>query len=326
MDGLEDQAEASLQGVLEQLCTQETVEIKHSSRDTVVFRITEVLKNHHLRNPEEPIVAKSLVFRSGISVAGLHMLQQALRSYDALEALEFVSLRSIQELKGALQCCHEASLRHLSLKRYNATVTSGARNDRKEIVQTIQEYIFGEPNFDDGTPSVSRFPKGIPTLRILEIANYPLGSEGAQILTEAIAENTTLTNLRLIDCGLRSDSTNFVASMIRRNKSLVELDLSHNRHHLGSALTREMTVKTLVQRGLRYNLSLLELTMEGIAFNRTKIDRQLGISRFRKAYIDTCNNPFSVPIGLWPSVFAKVSDKPAALYFFVRESTVALFH
>jgi len=72
--------------------------------------------------------------------------------------------------------------------------------------------------------------------------------------------------------------------MIKGNTHLKELNLSYNPHFLGSGITRELTLKTLVQRGLRFNISLMQLKLKqtgGEPIKRAQIDKQLDISRFR---------------------------------------------
>ena len=102
--------------------------------------------------------------------------------------------------------------------------------------------------------------------------------------------------------------------MIRRNTYMRELDLSYNRHYLGSALTREMTIKTLVNKGLRHNLTLCELGMRqtrGGPIDRSKIDRHLAVNRFRRDFVEQKCDPFSIPPAAWPLVIARVTAKPS---------------
>ena len=165
-------------------------------------------------------------------------------------------------------------------------------------------------------------------LEYLEIANYPLGSAGCQTICEALSRNPSLKTLKLIDCDLRSDSAIHIAQMIRDNKSLEMVDLSYNRHYNGTPITRELTFKTLVQRGLKYNLNLLHLRMDqthGGPMNRSKIDRQLEISRFRKSYIENKRDPMAIHPAMWCHLLEKVSVKPAATYLFLQDSVATLF-
>jgi hypothetical protein len=57
MDGLEDQAEAAIEGIIDQLSTHEKVEIKHSSWDSVMLRIADALRNqyHQRQTPPHPM-------------------------------------------------------------------------------------------------------------------------------------------------------------------------------------------------------------------------------------------------------------------------------
>ena len=345
MDGLDDQAEASVEGLIQQLYSSDIVEIKHSSRDTAMVRITDALKDAQLKKNDDitalPIVTKSLVFRSGVSIAGLQMLQQALNIENCpIEELEFVCIRSVQELLTAINCCRQggATIRRLSLKNYRPS------NNRLRLLgqegydapsETIRDAVFGslvqyededeELDVDGSGQSLNFAP--LESLHTLEIVNFPLGTSGAEILADSVAKNKTLTTLRLMDCDLRSDSANAIATMIKGNTSLRTLDLSYNRHYLGSEIRKEMTLKTLVQKGLRYNLSLMELIMyetRGSPLKRGKIDRQLAINRFR-ATAYTEHDPFSIPATMWPYILAKVSAKPSALHLFLQDSAFTLF-
>lgn len=304
MDGLEDQAEAALAGLLEQLRLHPVVEIGHSSRDTVLFSICEAIRSTR-------VIATSLVFRSGISLAGLAMLQQALQENDTICELQFVSLKSCEEVKEAINCCrHQPRIHSLSLKNY----TTNRRAERESIAVTIGDAVFGSG--------------GIPTLKTLEIVRFPIGTRGTQILTEAMAIDTHLTTLRMIDCDLRSDSASFVAHMIKTNHHLQELDLSFNPHYLGSGITRELMLKTLVQRGLRFNTSLIELKLEqtgGGPIKRSLLDRQLQITKFRAAFVRSNRSPFDIPQHMWPHILEKVAFKPTILHQFLQEAAITLF-
>jgi hypothetical protein len=259
---------------------------------------------------------------------GLRWLQEALQVDDSellVEELEFVCLQSIATLQGAIQCCRQSGIKRLSLKNYSARLL---RQNRDLVSETIRSGLLVDPyQLDDD--SATNASGAVVMLESLEIANYPIGAEGAQILAEAMSTNSALKTLKLIDCDLRSDSATYVAHIIRENQCLETLDLSYNRHYLGSQITRELTVKTLVQRGLKHNLSLLELHMEqtrgGDSIDRSKIDRQLDINRFRKNYLDSRRDPMEIHPFMWCHLLARVSAKPAALYVFLQDSMTTLF-
>lgn len=304
MDGLEDLAEAALSGLLQQLQIQSTVEIGHSSRDALLFRICEEIKSM-------PIITKTLVFRGGISLNGLRMLHRALQENESINELQFVSLKSPEEVQGAIECCRvQPRIQSLSLRSY----TTGRRADREGIAATICNALF--------------WSKGTSGLQTLEIASYPIGARGAQILTEAVASDTHLTTLRLVDCDLRSDSASSIAYMIKVNKHLQDLDLSFNPHFLGSEITRELTFKTLIRRGLIFNTTLLDLRLEQygcVPIKRASLDRQLRISKFRAAFEKSGRSPFDLPIDLWTHILARVALKPSILYLFLQEGAIVLF-
>ncbi len=304
MDGLEDHAGAALVTLLEQFHLHSTVEVGHSSRDTVLYGICEELKSMM-------VAATCLVFRGGISLHGLIMLQQALQENQTVCKLHFVCLKSPEEVKGAIECCRQQPRIHsLSLTSY----TTSRRAEREGVAATIDDAVFGSG--------------GIPTLKTLEITSYPIGTRGTQILAESVANDTHLATLRLVDCDLRSDSASSVAQMIKSNKYLQELDLSYNLHFLGSEITRELTLKTLVRRGLRFNTSLFELKLEqtrGGPLKRRLLDRQLEISKFRAAFVDSGKNPFDIQPQMWTHILTRASLKPSILYLFLQEATVTLF-
>lgn len=345
MDGLEDQAEAESRHLIERLYTHETVEIKHSSRDSLMLRITDallmmmgtpqssiVMDSFFATNgtsTEQPFATRTLVFRSGLSTTSLARLHRALNQPQCpIQQLEFVCLRNENEIEMALQCARLEHCRidRLRLENYRPAVRP-SREDREALALTIRNGVFGDTIIiDEQASSTADGP--LPHVRCFELVGFPLGTVGARILAEPAARNTTLDILRIMDCDLRSDSTVFVAQMIRGNKHLRELDLSYNQHYLASPLTREMTIKTLVAKGLKHNLTLQDLGMrqpDGSTIKRKKIDAQLAVNRFRKDFVDNKRDAFEIPTSAWPHVIARVSVKPSALHGFLRESAVALF-
>merc|ERR1712157_390494 len=120
----------------------------------------------------------------------------------------------------------------------------------------------------------------------------------------------------------RSDSATDLAALIQGSPQLQILDLSHNRQ-FRSRLTREMTLKTIVKRGLRDNLSLFRLHLHGFDddIDRSRLDQHLDINRL---LVDFQTNKqdkrvFDLPPGLWCELLARVSVKPAALHFFLQQ-------
>lgn len=402
MDGLEDQAEAAMEGIIDQLYTNEKVEIKHSSRDTVMLRVADALRNQyrchtpphigsgsdHNGNDEQRriIVAKKLVFRSGVSSMGLQRLQEALQGVatsaelaaaaatnmegrrsipetkrtrtrtinastsSSIEELEFVCLPTIETLQGAIQCCRASGIKRLSLKNYGARML---RQNRDLVSLTIRSALWGPDDGlhleddDNATEDGFNGVGDLVMLEYLEIVNYPIGADGAQLLAEALSTNQSLTTLKLIDCDLRSDSATPIAGILKENHHLEVLDLSYNRHYLGSPLTREMTLKTLLERGLKHNLTLMELHMEQHPPQRqswspssrsspgfhdlqqprflgTKLAEQLDINRFRKAFVVQQRDPLAIHPNMWCHLLGRVSAKPMALYLFLQDSVPTL--
>ena len=320
MQGLEDQAERESQLLIERLYTHKVLEVKHSSRDRLMERITEALFDPLASTKKKLVATHTMVFRSGLSPNRLRRLQSALNQPDSpIRELEFVCLRSEQEIEMALACCRQehSKIERVRLENYRPSGRL-SREDRESISHTLRTGIFGN----------DKDVVALPHVTSMELVGYPVAAVGAQILSHAVVKNRTLETLRLMDCDLRSDSIYYVAQMIRGNTHLRELDLSYNRHYLGSPLTREMTIKTLVNKGLKYNLTLQRLGMcqtRGGPVERSKIDRHLSVNRFCYDFSMNKRDPFDIPEAGWPHVIARVTTKPSALNHFLRESAVALF-
>jgi hypothetical protein len=266
-----------------------------------------------------------LVLRSGSSPASLGLLQAALASPNStIRELEFVGLSSLAELTGALVCCcHGGKIRRLRLENYRLPTRPSSRQ-QEAVARSICHHVLGEAHISDSTKDNRETPVALKTL---EIVGVPLGTVGAHVLTEAVAHNQTLEVLKLMDCNLRSDSATSVAETIRRNQSLIALDLSYNPHLLGSPLTQEMTLKTLVRRGLTFNLTMrhVVLPQTGGIIRDGPMKRQLDVSRFRQDFVTKKRNVFDIPPPVWPHLLARVSAKPSALHLFLLESVVSLF-
>ena len=315
MDGLENQAEREVRLLVDRLYKHNVLEIKHSSRDCLIEQITEVLLYPF------PVVTRTLVFRSGLSSNSLRLLQTVLKKPDSpIRELEFISLRTEEEVEMALACCQvQPKIERVRLENYRSLGRVG-REDRQSIAQTLRRGIFGAEHDNGGCP--------LPHVTCVEIVGFPIGSVGAQILSEAMVKNSTIETLRLMDCDLRSDSIFYIAQMIRGNTRLRELDLSYNRHYLESPITRELTIKTLVNKGLKYNYTLHRLGLRqtrGEPVERSKIDQLLSVNRFCYDFRKNQRDPFNVPEAVWPHVIARVTAKPSVLNQFLRDSATALF-
>jgi len=143
MDGLDDQAQATLHSILEQLYTSETVQVKHSSRDLILLGVTQAIKEegqflngNNATNGEDPastalrpIVARRLVLRSGISKQALGWLQEAIlynheqqkqsqQQVHRIEALEVCSLQDTEMLTSVFKICRACNITQLTLNSY----------------------------------------------------------------------------------------------------------------------------------------------------------------------------------------------------------------
>jgi len=325
MDGLEDTAEAGMNELVDQLRSRNRVEVRHSSRSMVMARICEELK-------APTTIVKSLVFRSGVSTSNLQRLEEALRVNETVEAVSFVSLKSLEEIRAAVACCQDKPrIQSLSLLNYNPSTNHNGVEGITTIATTICETIFGIPLLDDRTADdpllQNTYVGGVPTIRHLEVDAYPLGSQGIQILEDAIASSTSLLSLRLTRCNLRGDGASSVVKIIKRNRYLQVLDLTYNPFFLGDGFKREMTLKNIVNGGLRFNLNLLELQLQTPpAAKIPKIDRLLDINRFWANYSKPGSNLSSVPFSAWPELMARVAPKPTVLFAVLRDAAPALFY
>mmetsp|Transcript_15400 Transcript_15400/g.37917 ORF Transcript_15400/g.37917 Transcript_15400/m.37917 type:complete len:455 (-) Transcript_15400:41-1405(-) len=420
MDGLDDQAQATLSSILEQLYTSETVQIKHSSRDLILLGVTQAIKeegqflipnNHNnddnnnnnngttanaQQQPRRPIVARRLVLRSGISPQGLVWLQEALlynheqqtrqdrdevKQVYRIEALEVCSLQDTTILAKVFKLCRTCNITQLTLNSY----LSYSRGRHALVAQTIRSGLLGidleslpveeevaPPNngnnnnnnlgfYDpltgqhgetqqalDQTQRTVRVgkPPSSTNLEYLEIRQYPIGAEGAEIMAafpvctatpmasscrQLKIGNGGLHTLRMIDCGLQSDCAKDLAKMIQYSTNLRVLDISHNRKLTGASLvTTEMFLKTLVKHGMQDNLSLVELDMDGVdprKLNRKRLNRHLDINRLLWAYSTLTEPPPALKVGsesssstamspppLHPPPIPKVADEAKSVY------------
>lgn len=361
MEGLEDQAQAAIEGILEQMYTNDTVQVKHSSRNSVMLGVSQVLKN--ASGSSRPVVSKKLVLRGGISLEGMRWLEEGLLAQaqnNKIEELKFVCLQDVTTLQRAFQCCHKSGIRRLTLDSF----LSYARNRHTVVAETIRSGLmvandeygdYHESAMNGNDPPVSlgfydilngqsgnatheridrlgfsknqETKESSSTLDYLKIVNYPIGVRGMEILAAPFVSTAGLMTLKLMDCDLRSDSANFIAEIIRSSPNLKVLDLSYNRQLFGNFVTREMTIKTLTQRGLKHNISLLHLHMRGVDedVDRSKLDLQLEINRLIEKNANSAQNLFSVHPAVWCHFLARVSEKPSALYFFLQQSISTWF-
>lgn len=94
---------------------------------------------------------------------------------------------------------------------------------------------------------------------------------------KSLKKNNTLKYLQLKNCGLKDASTFELANWIKQNKSLLSLDLSKNR----------INFKTLLNEGLQYNNTLKELNLSDNNIDNL-IDHCFGKTKLE--YLDLSNN------------------------------------
>lgn len=321
---LEDTAEATMQDL--QICLTKSfdhVEVRHSSRNTVMLRVCDALQDPNCR-------VKSMTFRSGVSVGDLALLKDALLVNRAVESLAFVCLKNIHEIRAAIGCCRtQPRIKRLSLSHYAPPTSRRTGEGRETIAGVLCEEVFsGVVNGQRERQDI----RGVPHLEYLELNSYPIGSQGIQILEKDLACNTNIISLRLTNCDLRSDCASSIATVIRKNNHLRILDLSNNRLFIGEGIKQEMTLNTLERRGLKLNMRLLrlDLPVEPTFQSQrqlSKIESQLAANQLFSAYNDSqsIKDPFSIPKNIWPLVLARVSQKPPILNELLRESAVVLY-
>jgi hypothetical protein len=371
MDGLDDQAQATLESIIDQLYTNDVVQVKHSSRDLILLGVTQALKH-----PSRPVIARKLVLRSGVSLTAIGWLQQALLESDNnnnIGELEVCSLQDTTALAKVLELCQACHITKLTLNSFlsrargrhnmvSETIRTGllrmdelTDNVEQEVdaagtkdqadhaalgfydvydvltgqgVNTIAQQRQDRLRIsDDKTAPSNKVAAKVSCLEYLELRNYPIGVNGAQIFADFPVCTAGLQTLKLLDCDLESDSANYLAQIIRYSPKLQTFDLSHNRH-FRSKLTREMTIKTIVRSGLQDNLSLLQLYLHGVDkdINRTRLDRHLDINRLLLAYLENRERMlYGIHPAIWCDLLGRVSVKPAALYFFLQQNITTIF-
>jgi len=289
---------------------------------------------------------------------------------ERMEELEFIGLQNATVLEEAILCCRRLGIRSLILNTYGSRLSRLSSIDRPMVARTVRRGLLKEPFTEEAAPNCGSGDEGLDDncngttesgnrrgkqpLESLTLSDYPLGSEGIKILLDAFLSKEhrgTLRTLKLISCDLRSDSALTIAGIVRGSPALERVDVSHNRHFLGSAIACEMTAKTLVSRGLVHNLTLLELVM-GDDFDpymqkhSRLLNQQLSINRFLKRYLegrrarvrgagndagdDAGDGGITVDLAdvhpyIYGNLLARVSPKPSAIYFFLRECIPTLF-
>jgi Ran GTPase-activating protein (RanGAP) involved in mRNA processing and transport len=136
-----------------------------------------------------------------------------------------------------------------------------------EIIGHIDMYIGYNEITGVGASYIAEALRTTRALRKLDLDRNTIGDKGLQYIAEVLATNTTLTDheLSLRECGLSftEESGPALTEMLRRNKSLRELDLSFNKAISDNAasfiiegLKKNTTLKTL-------DLNYCGLTCEG---------------------------------------------------------------
>lgn len=145
------------------------------------------------------------------------------------------------------------------------------------------------------------------TLQNLCLSNNPIKDDGARELAKSLESNKALIHLDLAHCGITDIGLECIANMLEINNKLEHLSIENY------GITWRGRRKLV--NALYCNLNLidcpgLQLGNEG--------NQLLSINRFREEHLEY-GPQFS--LCLLPRVYAKLSLKPAALHWFLKETS-----
>jgi hypothetical protein len=151
-------------------------------------------------------------------------------------------------------------------------------------------------------------------MRTLDLSYNLIGDEGAIALSNALLTNKTLTTLRLSLTTVGDNGAVALAGMLKTNTFIEALILTQ-------ALITVRGNSALLDASY-YNLSLVELQVENASTadkrHRQTLEHNLGINRFRKLYLE--QDRTIIAPAMYPFIFARVSEKPSALFLFLQEN------
>ena len=140
-----------------------------------------------------------------------------------------------------------------------------------EVTGHLDMYIWHNEITGVGASYIAEALRTTRALRKLSLLGNPIGDKGLQYIAEALTTNTTLTELSLYSCGLKikEEGGPALTEMLQKNKTLSELNLSHNEvisdnavSFIVEGLKKNITLKTL----LLYSCGI---TLKGIRLIRS---------------------------------------------------------
>ena len=160
------------------------------------------------------------------------IIQEFLAGNKALKALAIpknkLSSTNILDILKSLENNEFLKTLDISLNdNFNAEDAKSLAVALKKITSLTSLNISGIFSDNAGIQCIKAILK-IKTLTTLDISRNSFGSEDIRALFDALKENTTLTALRISDCGLNALSAAHIAAAIKSKSILTKLDISNN--------------------------------------------------------------------------------------------------
>jgi hypothetical protein len=134
--------------------------------------------------------------------------------------------------------------------------------------------------------------------------DYQVDDDGAVAIANALANNRSITTLRLTECIIEEEGAVALADLLKHTNAIKMLDLQGNRFSYKGH-------QALVD-ALSVNLSVTHLRGIHVPSLHQKINR------FRQKYLEQDHSTISV--AMYPRIFAGVSVKPSALFLLLQEN------
>jgi Ran GTPase-activating protein (RanGAP) involved in mRNA processing and transport len=304
--------------IVSQLFTNEEVSVYESDDTELMNRVARALTAPN-------VIVKKLVIYGGLCIGGAKALCSALESNSTVQELTFHNKRKngssatptqglSVDLARALKV--NTSIEKFSL-RWNYIGDVGARVLAETLVcdnTTLKELSLVYCGIgDDGAAELGRVLSVNATLEVLDLhCNVRIGNDGAVALTDGLVGNKNLKRLDLGRCGIGNKGVAALGEVLKVNKSLEILDLDP-KPDIGREGAGELA------DGLSWNTSLLQLNLPR-RLDTDRIEGYLQANQFIKVYCEREHE--AIFYKLWPLIYAKVSNHPAALYFLLKETNM----
>jgi Ran GTPase-activating protein (RanGAP) involved in mRNA processing and transport len=226
-----------------------------------------------------------------------------------------IGIKGVAALVEALR--KNKSLVRLDLDRNRAIGDAGARVLADTLARsntTLKELSLVECGIvGDGAAALGWVLSLNVTLEKLSLGYNDIWNHGAIDVANGLANNNNLKRLELYGCGIFDREVAALGEALKTNKSLEMLDL-----RLNILIGRE-DVDALAN-GLSWNTSLVQLYLPDVA-DTNRIECYLQANRFvMMAYRE--REPEAIFYKLWPLIYAKVSNHPAALHMLLKETNM----